>query len=141
MFNNVEFPKNRFYSQDDEINNPYRFFIDALLNSNRLDLLLGYFTLSSINVLSYGFASFIKNGGTLIIVLNEFVKIDDIDTIVQGENGLVGGDFSLYNDLESLKKVLSKPYIHFFECIAKNKTIWNHFLITNGFIFFIVSVD
>lgn len=119
MFNNIDFPKNRFYSQDEDIYNPYRFFIDALSNSIRLDLLLGYFTLTSINVLSYGFANFIKNGGTMRIVLNEFVKVTDIDVILQGEEGGVGGfDLSLYDDLESLKKVLSKPDIHFFECIA-----------------------
>jgi superfamily II DNA or RNA helicase len=118
MLKGIEFAEERIYDQEDGINHPYRFFIDSFSQSSRLDLLLGYFTLSSLNVLSYGFASFIKNGGILRVVLNEFVKVDDIDIIVEGENIEISNEINLYEDLDILKKVLSKPDKHFFECIA-----------------------
>ncbi len=118
MLKDIEFAEERIYDQEDGVNNPYRFFIDSFSQSSRLDLLLGYFTLSSLNVLSYGFASFLKNGGILRVVLNEFVKVDDIDIIVEAKNTEIRNDISFYEDLESLKKVLSKPDKHFFECIA-----------------------
>ena len=104
MLKDIEFAEERIYDQEDGINHPYRFFIDSFSQSSRLDLLLGYFTLSSLNVLSYGFASFIKNGGILRVVLNEFVKVDDIDIIVEGENIEISNEINLYEDLYNLKK-------------------------------------
>jgi superfamily II DNA or RNA helicase len=118
MLKHIEFAEERIYDQEDGRNNPYRFFVDSFSNSSRLDLLLGYFTLSSLNVLSFGFASFLKNGGVLRVVLNEFVKVDDIEIIVDAENSEKSYDINFYEDLENLKKVLSKPDKHFFECIA-----------------------
>ena len=118
MLKDINFTENRFYAQKSD-RKPYEFYTNALSNSNSLHLLLGYFTLSSINVLSYGFAKFLENEGVLKIVLNEFIKIDDIDIIIAGESkSIENTHFNLTNNFQELKNILSKPSIHFFECLA-----------------------
>ncbi len=70
--------------------------MDGLCNSNRFDLLLGYFSSAAINVLSLGFASFLYNGGTVRMVVNNILSQDDRNAIKAGRNGdVVSNAFDL----------------------------------------------
>lgn len=117
MLNEVKYPTTRFYKNGSE-NPTVQFFLDALYNSNKLDLLLGFFTTSAINILSYGFAAFLQRGGVMRIVLNERVLPDDIDAMTKAEQIDLIENFIDLNNLQQLQNTLSKPTRHFFECIA-----------------------
>jgi superfamily II DNA or RNA helicase len=117
MLNEVKYPTTRFYKNGSE-NPTVQFFLDALYNSNKLDLLLGFFTTSAINILSYGFAAFLQRGGVMRIVLNERVLPDDIDAMSKAEQIDLIENFIDLNNLQQLQNTLSKPTRHFFECIA-----------------------
>lgn len=62
MLSDIEFPRSEEYRTGTE-HEPLTFYLESLAESNRLDLLLGYFSSSAISVLSVGFAKFISNGG------------------------------------------------------------------------------
>lgn len=117
MLNEIKYPNNRFYNNGSALK-PFHFFLDSLYNSNKLDLLLGYFTTSAINILSYGFAAFLQRGGNMRIVLNEFVLPDDIEAITQAEKIELTQNYIDLNNIQNLQKTLSKPSKHFFECLA-----------------------
>ncbi len=56
---------------------PLAFFIEGLLYCKQFDLLLGFFSSSSINLLSLGFAQFISNGGKMRLIINQFLSRKD----------------------------------------------------------------
>ena len=60
---------------------PFHFFNDALSNSTKFDLGLGFFSTASINVLSVGFANFIVNGGIMRLYINQFLSEEDYKVI------------------------------------------------------------
>ncbi len=62
MLSNIDLPKSEEYRTGTEYE-PLTFYIESLVESTRLDLLLGYFSSSAIRVLAVGFAKFISNGG------------------------------------------------------------------------------
>jgi superfamily II DNA or RNA helicase len=117
MLNEVKYPTTRFYKNGSE-NPTIQFFLDALYNSNKLDLLLGFFTTSAINILSYGFASFLQRGGVMRVVLNQRVLPDDIEAMSKAEQVDILENYIDLNNLQELQNTLSKPTRHFFECIA-----------------------
>ncbi len=117
MLKKVKYPNNRFYKNGSE-NTPVQFFLDSLYNSNKLDLLLGFFTTSAINILSYGFAAFLQRGGVMRVVLNQRVLPDDIEAMSKADQIELYDNFIDLNDLHNLQNTLSKPTKHFFECIA-----------------------
>ena len=59
---------------------PAGFFSEALCNATYFDLMLGFFSSAAINVLSYGFASFIYNGGKMRMIVNDILSSDDVNT-------------------------------------------------------------
>ena len=61
--------------------------MDGLCNSQKFDLLLGYFSSAAINVLSLGFATFLYSGGTVRLVVNNILSQVDRDAIKAGREG------------------------------------------------------
>ena len=91
------------------------FYIDAFQQSNKLDLLLGYFSTTAIKLLSVGIASFIAKGGSMRIVINH--------VLTQKDKDLISGD--VYSakqidltDVSKLASALSSYDLHFYECLA-----------------------
>jgi len=99
-------------------NEPLRFYLDGLANSNEFSLLLGYFSSSAINLLSVGFATFISKGGKMKMVINHLLSEKDKDSIlIASEPERIPKPFDL-TDIVGLSQVLDEYDTHFFECLA-----------------------
>lgn len=95
---------------------PAEFCHNALSNSIRLDLGLGYFSSASFNVLAHGMAQFIVNGGVMNLYINKYVSSDDFNLLKGGFDTRF--DDELINDFTSLKNTFEKRDEHFFQCLA-----------------------
>ena len=104
------------YSSGERNNSPVDFCELALTNSSQFDLGLGYFSSTSINVLSAGFARFIVNGGSMRLYINEHISEDDYNLFKNGDAD--GIEKQLLNKYTELKKVLSERNEHFFKCLS-----------------------
>lgn len=116
MLREVNWSEDRSYRTGSE-SEPVQFYMEGLCNSKRLDLLLGYFSSAAINVLSLGFASFLYNGGTVRMVVNNILSQDDKNAIKAGQEGVVNTSFDL-SDIKQMKRTLDDYGKHFFECLA-----------------------
>jgi superfamily II DNA or RNA helicase len=117
MLKDVEWSEERSYRSGSE-NEAVQFYLDALCNSAKFDLLLGYFSSSAINILSLGFASFLYAGGTIRMVINNVLSQEDRDAIKAGkEQTFTTGLFDL-SDIKNLRITLDEYGKHFFECIS-----------------------
>lgn len=96
---------------------PAGFFSEALCNATSFDLMLGFFSSAAINVLAYGFASFIYNGGKMRMIINDILSSDDVNAISMAQEP---GDLPYFNlnNLEELSITLNKRDKHFFDCLA-----------------------
>ncbi len=92
--------------------------MNGLLHAERLDLLLGYFSFSAINILSLGFAQFLANGGRMRIIANNVLSEKDKQTILTGNNDELPVGLIDLTDIKSLKFRLDDYGRHFFECMA-----------------------
>lgn len=99
-------------------NEPIAFYMDALLESKRLDLLLGYFSSSAISVLSIGFAKFLSNDGRVRMVINHILSQQDKEALLTGRNTNERDYQFTLDDFNQLKKNLDAYGRHFFECLA-----------------------
>jgi len=117
MLKEVNWAANRSYKTGSE-NEPLQFYIDGLCNSNKLDLLLGYFSSAAINILAVGFANFLYNGGTLRLVINNILSQNDKDALLSASNNNLSIDLYDLGDIKKLKETLSEYGFHFFECLA-----------------------
>lgn len=117
MLNDLKWSDDRSYKTG-TINEPFEFYFDCLANSNRLDLLLGYFSSSAINVLSTGFASFLYRGGKVRMVINDILSSTDKKILKKGESGDIDPTLLNLSDFESLKNSLDDYNQHFFDCIS-----------------------
>lgn len=114
--NNVLWPASRrFKSRTDW--EPIGFFSEALCNSTKFDIKLGFFSSSAINILSDGFATFLYNGGRMRMVINDVLSIQDQQAIMAGEADANVPYFDLQN-LAEVKRTLSERDQHFFECLS-----------------------
>lgn len=118
MLKEVQWPEDRSYRSNSE-DEPLQFYLEALTNSNRMDLLLGYFSSAAIHVLSIGFANFLYRGGTVRMVINNVLSKQDKGAI----NMASDQDFQTLNnfdltDIKKLKETLGDYNYHFFECLA-----------------------
>jgi superfamily II DNA or RNA helicase len=124
MLDNIKWTEDRSYKTG-TVNEPFEFYFDCLINSNRLDLLLGYFSSSAINVLSTGFASFLFRGGKVRMVINDVLSSADKSVLIKGKDGNVDPTLLNLKNLEELKTSLNQFDQHFFDCIswliAKNR--------------------
>ena len=117
MLNEVDYPLSGEYRTGSEWE-PIAFYLDALLESRSLDLLLGYFSSSAINVLSLGFAKFLSNGGKVRMIVNHILSEKDKSAIQKGQNvppELFG--FSV-EDIPRIKSALDDYGLHFYNCLA-----------------------
>ena len=103
MLREVNWSGDRSYRTGSE-SEPVQFYMEGLCNSKNFDLLLGYFSSAAINVLSLGFASFLYNGGTVRMVVNNILSQADKDAIKAGR------EISLpRKEFELLYLLTSKP--------------------------------
>lgn len=117
MLKEVSWSEDRSYRTGSE-NEPVQFYIDSLCNSNKLDLLLGYFSSAAINVLSLGFATFLYSGGNVRLIVNNILSQEDKDAIKAARNGIVQSNVVDLSDIRQLKRTLDDYGKHFFECLA-----------------------
>lgn len=97
---------------------PLEFYLTALANSTRFDLLLGYFSSTAINVLALGFAKFLHAGGTMRVVANNVLSPEDKKAIEEGQGGKLPDDLLDLSDIRALKASLGDTGRHFMECFA-----------------------
>lgn len=97
---------------------PLEFYLTALANSTRFDLLLGYFSSTAINVLALGFAKFLHAGGTMRVVANNVLSAEDKKAIEDGQGGKLPDDLLDLSDIHALKASLGDTGRHFMECFA-----------------------
>lgn len=112
----VTWPESFRYQTNSEWE-PVGFFSEALCNATSFDLMLGFFSSSAINVLSYGFASFIYNGGKMRMIINDILSSDDVSAISMAHEPGELPYFDL-NNLEDLAFTLNSRNKHFFDCLA-----------------------
>lgn len=118
MLRNIDWSKTREYRSGSK-HEPIEFYIQAIANSNKIDLLLGYFSFATINLLSLGFARFLSNGGKMRVVANNILSKEDKNALLVSENiESESNKLINLNDFEELKNNLSSYNKHFFECIA-----------------------
>ena len=117
MLKEVNWSEDRSYRTGSE-SEPVQFYMEGLCNSNKFDLLLGYFSSAAINVLSLGFASFLYNGGTVRIVVNNILSQEDKNAIKAGREGDVQNTPIDLSDIKQLKRTLDDYGKHFFDCLA-----------------------
>lgn len=117
MLKNIDWPVNQTYSKGTEYE-PEEFYLEGLFNSNRFDLLLGYFSSSAINILADGFATFIHKGGKMRLVINHILSKADKEAIIKGLEGQIDDKFIDIADLKGLKQKLDSYGQHFFDCLG-----------------------
>ena len=69
MLKEINWSEERSYRVGSQ-SEPVQFYSDCLNNSSHFDLLLGYFNSAAISNLSLYFASFLKQGGTMRLIVN-----------------------------------------------------------------------
>lgn len=108
-----------FYTsgEDDE---PSEFLFEGLVNSCRFDLGLGYFRSTGFSTLAIGFASFLKNGGSMRFIINDSLAEKDKSALLKGlqEESDKVYEEELLKDLTELTKTLTKRNQHFFNCLS-----------------------
>lgn len=117
MLSDIEFPKSEEYRTGTEYE-PLSFYMESLVESNRLDLLLGYFSSSAISVLAVGFAKFISNGGRVRLIINHILSAQDKAAVLAGSTTNPDNYHFSANDFQTLRQALDAYGHHFFNCIA-----------------------
>ena len=112
----IKWPNHRRFKSRTEWE-PIGFFSDCLCNATHFDLMLGFFSSSAINVLSYGFASFLYNGGKMRLIINNVLTTQDKEAIVNGCRHSIIKTYDL-SDIHNIHETLSKRDKHFFECLS-----------------------
>src|SRR5690242_13355865 len=108
MLKDITWSEDRSYKSGSE-NEPFEFFLQGLCNSNKFDLLLGYFSSAAINVLSIGFATFLYNGGQLRIIANNILSQEDKYAFILAEEEPEKISFLLdLSNIKSLKATLDE---------------------------------
>lgn len=120
----IKWPEHRRYKSRTE-REPIGSLSDCLCNATNFDLKLRFFSSSAINVLSYGFVSFLYNGGKMRLIINNILTTQDKDAIINGQRHSIVKAYDLA-DIQNIYETLSKRDCHFFECLfIFNKVDWN----------------
>jgi superfamily II DNA or RNA helicase len=117
MLKDILWSEHRSYRSGSD-SEPVQFYLDGLCNSNRFDLLLGYFSSAAISVLSVGFASFLYGGGKVRMVVNNVLSKEDRDAIKNARDGSSTAYVFDLTDIRKLRSTLNEYGVHFFECIS-----------------------
>ncbi|WP_298148548.1 DEAD/DEAH box helicase family protein [Flavobacterium sp.] len=120
-FKSVLFPKTLKISSSGEMI-PLEFFGEVIPLAKKIQFKLGFFSSNSISTLSYGFAQFIYNGGTIDFLINHFLSDGDYklmnDGIFIDESFYDSIEEKILRDLERLNEVLTKKQVnHFYNCL------------------------
>jgi len=119
-FKDLDLPSSRtYYSNKKGGMHPLDFYLSAIPISKKISLLLGYFTSNSIRLLSYSFASFIKNGGEIEIIANHILTEED-RTIFLDEDYEYGNKeivISQMNNVLGLASLFEQSTQHFYDCL------------------------
>ncbi|WP_151704764.1 DEAD/DEAH box helicase family protein [Nitrincola alkalilacustris] len=116
-FTDLQLPLDGEYSSDDGPI-PIDFFLSVLPYSREVYLKLGYFSSSAIQVLAYGFAQFVANGGSMSIATNHFLYERDLGLLQDRSNDtseLPSG--KQLHDPEWIYEQLTDPGRHFLDCL------------------------
>lgn len=119
MLNELTYPKTLEYSSDSKFL-PIEFYLTTIPHCKRIDLKLGYFSSNAIRALSYGFAQFIFNGGTLRIITNHFLSKEDKSILVEEPKEYYNNpeiEKYLNEDLKGLEEIIKNGDQHFFNCL------------------------
>lgn len=119
MLNELTYPKTLEYSSDSNFQ-PIEFYLTTIPHCKRIDLKLGYFSSNAIRALSYGFAQFLFNGGTLRIITNHFLSKEDKSILVEEpEENYTKPEIKKYlnEDLKGLEQIIKNGDQHFFDCL------------------------
>ncbi len=117
MLTDIAFPKTDEYRTGSAYE-PLTFYLEALAESRRADLLLGYFSSSAISVLAVGFAKFISNGGRMRLIINHVLSERDKAALLQGATTTADKYTFDADDFEALRRTLDGYGHHFFACVA-----------------------
>jgi superfamily II DNA or RNA helicase len=108
--------KNSYTSGFDE---PKFFFTEALIESVKFDLGLGFFSSSGIKSLAPGFAVFVANGGVMRVIINQYLSEDDKIAIELGQSKLIESiENKIITDISALQTALSGSSTVFFKCFS-----------------------
>lgn len=119
MLNELTYPKTLEYSSDSN-HLPIEFYLTTIPHCKKIDLKLGYFSSNAIRALSYGFAQFIFNGGTLRIITNHFLSKEDKSILVEEPiESYNKSEIEKYlnDDLKGLEQIIKNGDQHFFNCL------------------------
>ena len=113
----LSYPKDLEYSSDGQ-HVPLEFYLEVFPESKIALLKLGYFSSKAIQVLAYGFAQFIYNGGSIKIITNHFLYKSDKELLSITSDDLEDEHNSKFlSDIEWLSRELSDESAHFFSCL------------------------
>lgn len=120
-FKDIKFPETLKISSSG-LMIPLEFFGKVFPLSKKIQFKLGYFSSNSICTLSYGFAQFIYNGGTIDFLINNFVSEEDYNLlnnkIVYEPDFYYRIENQILSDLEKLNDVLTRKQVdHFYNCL------------------------
>ena len=126
MLKDIKIPLTRNYHSGTN-DPPIKLYLDIFSEIKKMDLELGFFSTSAFQVLSYGLAQFIHNGGILRIIANSHISAEDAQ-LIKSENDYssVNKGISLYIEderkLAQLQKIMRKREEHFFNCLLYLKS-------------------
>ncbi|MBI9062570.1 MAG: DEAD/DEAH box helicase family protein [Marinilabiliaceae bacterium] len=113
----IQYPKSSEY-RSGTYYEPILFFLDAFSESKNLDLLLGYFSSTALNVLALGITKFLANGGKMRIVINNVLSSEDKATILKKENDGIKSSNEADYTFDKILQLLDEPGKHTLECFA-----------------------
>ncbi len=121
MLKDIKIPLTRNYHSGSN-NPPIKLYLDVLPEIKKMDLELGFFSSSAFQVLSYGLAQFIQNGGYMRIITNSHLSLEDSQLITSEiQDKLVNEDIQSYSrdksKLKKLQMIMSKREQHFYNCL------------------------
>jgi len=117
MLSDIQFPPADEYRTGTD-REPLTFYIEALVESRRADLLLGYFSSSAISVLALGMAKFISGGGRMRLIVNHLLSGQDKAALVQGSITRADDYGYLATNFQAFRQALDSYGTHFFNCIS-----------------------
>jgi len=126
LLKDIQIPLTRNYHSGTN-NPPIKLYLDIFPEIKKIDLELGFFSSSAFQVLSYGLAQFIQNGGFMRIITNSHISAEDSPLITsETENNLVSEAMLSYvkdeNKLKKLQIILAQREQHFFNCLLYLKS-------------------
>lgn len=117
MLSDIQFPPADEYRTGTD-HEPLTFYMEALVESRRADLLLGYFSSSAISVLALGMAKFISGGGQMRLIVNHVLSGQDKVALLTGSTTRADDYGYSATDFQGLRQALDSYCTHFFNCIA-----------------------